>query len=142
MKLIYIVIYFLIPLYSGEKSGAIEELQNLVTNCLQKYPVSDDELARFRELDKDPSLASDNYKCFGMCVVQGRGWFIDDVLIDDAYIKFDASGVLEEHVDELYHIIKECKLLVGENKCDTVFQVGSCLEQKSWELLEKSVKSF
>uniref|UniRef100_A0A1I8P345 Odorant binding protein n=1 Tax=Stomoxys calcitrans TaxID=35570 RepID=A0A1I8P345_STOCA len=141
MKLVDIVIYFLMLLYSSVKSETMEEIDNLVTNCLKKYPVADDEFARFRELEKDPSLASDNYKCFGMCVVQGRGWFIGDVLADHVFIKAVGGGRLAKRGDELHHITKKCKLLVGDNKCDTVFQVTNCLQEKINQLLQL-VKSF
>uniref|UniRef100_A0A1I8P315 Odorant binding protein n=1 Tax=Stomoxys calcitrans TaxID=35570 RepID=A0A1I8P315_STOCA len=135
MKCVYIVIYFLVLLHSGVKSQNMEDVANLMTNCLKKYPVSDEEFVRQHAMDNDLSLASDSYKCFGMCVVQGRGWFIDDVLIDDAYIKAEGNGILAKRGDQLHNFAKECKLLVGANKCDTVFQVTNCMDDKIKELL-------
>uniref|UniRef100_A0A2Y9D4S7 Uncharacterized protein n=1 Tax=Stomoxys calcitrans TaxID=35570 RepID=A0A2Y9D4S7_STOCA len=131
MKLVNIVLYFLIMLFSGAKCQTIDDYAYIWDHCIQQFPLSDDELSILFSDPYIPSKLNNNIKCFGKCTLEQRGWFIDDVLVEDVFVRFQTgSDLMSKQVDKVHEFVKECKHIVGANKCDTVHLIVNCLENK------------
>ncbi|XP_059225676.1 uncharacterized protein LOC131997857 [Stomoxys calcitrans] len=113
----------------------MEDFAYMWNHCIQQFPLSDDELSIMMGDTHDPNQYNNNMKCFGKCLVEQNGWFIDDVFMEDVYIQLQATDQLSTHVDKLHEFAKECRQKGGANKCDKVHQILNCMDTKITKLL-------
>ncbi|XP_013111839.2 general odorant-binding protein 56d-like [Stomoxys calcitrans] len=130
MKLVYVVTCILL-LFRSVECENMEIMAMFMENCQQKFPVTDDEFNMIVTDHTSNVRASDNLKCYAKCMLEHRGWVIEDDLVDDIFFtNYFHPSEFAKFENKIPPIVKECRLLVSADKCDRVFRVYHCYKDK------------